>query len=100
MRASSQLALAVGAWIEERANRDDGVRRHEQCAFQIVTAAVEDEEVDDECRDEERDSLEDVEVEGHVLVHDPAKNDDQGSDENCCSKLAGEDSDQLHNLPI
>lgn len=75
LTAANTVGL-VAVRVEERRDSDNDVRSTEQRALEVVAAAVEDEEVDDEGRDEHADGLEEGEVQAHVLVHDPAQDDD------------------------
>jgi hypothetical protein len=67
--------------VEETRKRDDNIRGDEQAAFEVVTPAVENQEIDNQHCDEQRYGLEDVEVESHIFAHDPAQDDDDGGDE-------------------
>ena len=67
--------------VEETRKRDNNVRGDEQTTFQVVTPAVENQEIDDQHCHKQRYRLEDVEVESHILAHDPAQDDDDGGDE-------------------
>jgi len=50
-------------------------------ALQIVRLAILDQQGDDQTRNEKRNGLEKLEVQGHLDVHHPAQNDQEGSDE-------------------
>lgn len=69
----------IGVDVESKCN--DGVDTNAHGALEVVALSVLDQVVDDQDGDEEDHSLEALEVESHGLVHDPAEDDEEGSDE-------------------
>jgi hypothetical protein len=67
--------------VDEERKRNDGVDTNTHGTLEVVTLSVLDEVVNDQNRDEEDNGLEALEVQGHRLVHDPAKKYEEGSDE-------------------
>jgi hypothetical protein len=67
--------------VNVECQRDDSVDTNAHGALEIVALAVLDQVVDNQHRDEEDHRLEALEVQRHGLVHDPAKNNQERSDE-------------------
>ena len=68
--------LLAGVRIEERHKGNDRVHGDQKRPFEVVAAPIKNKKVDDEGRREDRDSLEEIEVEAHVDAKAPAKEDD------------------------
>lgn len=83
---ASNRTLLAGIGIEECGDGDNDVGGDQEGALEVIAAAVEDEEVDDERGNEEGDGLEEIEVEGHVLGQGPAEEDNDGRDEEGCAR--------------
>lgn len=62
-------------------SRNDNIGGEQKCTLKVVTPAIQDQEVDHKGGDKETDGLEQGEVQGHVLIHAPAQDDDKRSDE-------------------
>lgn len=90
---TSQVTRLVAVRVEERRQSDDDIGCNEQRAFEVVAAAVQNQEVDHERGDEETDGLEQGKVQRHVFAHAPAQDDDEGSDEDSWTRVSG----RLHN---
>jgi len=73
--------------VEEGAECNDDIGGDEQRAFEVVAAPIQDEKIHDESRNEQADGLEDVEVQAHVPIQDPAQQDDDGRDEHIISRM-------------
>lgn len=82
-RASDGTLLAR-VRIKEGGHGDDDVSGNQQGALEVVAATIENEEIDDESRNEERDGLEEGKVEGHVFREYPAEENYDGGDEEGC----------------
>lgn len=67
-------------------SRYDNVGGDQKRSFEVVTPAIENEEIDHEGRHEKTDGLEQGEVQRHIAVHAPPKNDDERRDKDSCIK--------------
>lgn len=63
-------------------SRNDNIGCDQEDTLEIVTSAVQHQEVNNEGGNEKTDGLKEGEVQGHVLVHAPAQDNDQRRDEN------------------
>lgn len=61
--ASTQNTRLSRGWIEECSDGNDDIRCTEQRALEIITPAVQHQEIDNESRDKQRNSFEESEVE-------------------------------------
>jgi hypothetical protein len=74
--------VAVGCiWVDVECHGDNGVDTKTHGALEIIALSVLNEVVDNQDGDEENDGLEALEVQSHGLSHDPAEDDEEGSDE-------------------
>lgn len=67
-------------------SRNDDVGSEQKCSLEVVTPAIQDQEVDHKGGNKETDGLKQGEVQGHVLVHAPAQDDDKWGDEDGYNK--------------
>lgn len=62
-------------------SRNDNVGGKQKCTLEVVTPAIQDQEINHKCGDKQTNGLEQGKVQGHILVHTPAQDDDERSDE-------------------
>ncbi|CAG8981372.1 hypothetical protein HYALB_00013774 [Hymenoscyphus albidus] len=90
-RIPTEVTLILQLGIKERRHCNDNIRRTKQRTFQIITPSIQDEEINNECRDEQGDRFKEGEVEGHLFTHGPTEKNDEGSDEECWDLLVVDD---------
>lgn len=71
--------VSMSMEVLEYDSRNDNISGDQQCSFEVITPAVQHQEVDDKRSDEEGDRFEKRKVQRHVLVQDPAEDNDQRS---------------------
>jgi hypothetical protein len=74
---SAKRVLVLKSRVKEGSDRNNEVGRTEQSSFKVITAAIQDQEVDDEDRYKERNGFEQREVQRHRLSHTPAEKDNE-----------------------
>lgn len=98
LSATANSTLHILARVIESANSNNHIRSNKQTALEIIAATVEDQKIDDESRGEQADGFEQVEVQAHVRVKDPAEEDDDGGDEegDLDARADGDADGQVH----
>jgi len=84
--------------VDVKRERNDSVDTNAHGALEVVALSVLDQVVDNQHGDEEDHSLEALEVESHGLSHDPAEDDEEGSDEerNLQGRSDGDVDSEVH----
>lgn len=79
-------------------SRNNDVCGHEQDTFEVIASSVQYQEIDHEDRDEERNGLEQVEVQTHALIHAPTQDDNNRGDEqgNLNTRSDGNTNGKIH----
>lgn len=94
---TAKIALGI-IGVDVKSEGNNSIRSQAHCALEIIALSVLDEVIDDEHGQEEDDGFETLEVEGHWLINDPAKDDEEGGDEerNLHGAANGDVDGQIH----
>ena len=85
VECKSENQVPKGEEIRQRSEKGEETRQNvhskTHAALEVVRLAILNQQGDDQSRNKERDGLESLEVQGHLDTHDPAQDDQEGSDE-------------------